>query len=162
MRHKQRDCVKTGIGQLVREIILLAKKYSAFISIEKLSRFKARGRTFNRKVMPIPFYIFRRILEARCFDSRITLNRVDAFHTSKWCIHCGAVGNGHAGSNYSLFRCKECGLTMNSDRKASVAVAVKSFLERDGITNDASFQISRKRVPVGGLIRSVTNGTRPT
>ncbi|MEM3186102.1 MAG: zinc ribbon domain-containing protein [Conexivisphaerales archaeon] len=138
MRHKQRNYVKTGIGQMVRDIILLAKRYNADISIEKLKRFKPKGRIFNRKVMTIPLALFRRILEARCFDHGIMLNRVDAYHTSKWCSHCGAVGNGHDGSIYSLFRCKECGQVVNADRKASLAVAIKTlvllkrFLTRNG------------------------------
>jgi IS605 OrfB family transposase len=161
MRHRRSDYVKTNIGQVVRELMILAKKYSADISIERLSRFKPKGKRFNRKVMSIPFYLFRRTLEARCFDDSVTLNRVDAYHTSKWCTRCGAVGKGHDGSNYSLFRCMECGLTMNSDRKASLAVAVKTFLERSGTSNENPFQISGRRVPVGGLIRHVTDATKP-
>ncbi len=152
MRHRQRNYVKTNIGQMVMEIMLLATKYEADVSIENLRRFKPKGRRFNRKAMTIPFYLFRRILEGRCFDKGITLNRVDAYHTSKWCSRCGAVGAGHDGANYSLFRCNECGLTMNADRKASVAVAVKTLLERNG-PDQKPFQISGRRVPVSGLIR---------
>ncbi len=154
MRHRQRDYVKTNIGQMVREIILLAKRYGAgTVSIESLSRFKPKGRTFNKKVMTIPFYTFRNTLEARCFDSGITLNRVDAYHTSKWCSRCGAVGEGHDVGNYSLFRCRECGLTTNSDRKASLAVAVKTLLERNDFPDKKTLQISGRRVPVSGLVR---------
>jgi IS605 OrfB family transposase len=153
MRHRERNCVETNLGQMVREIIHLAEKYEADVSIEKLSRFKPKGRRFNRKVMAIPFFLFKMILEARCFDNGITLNRVDAYHTSKWCTRCGAVGKGRDGGNYALFRCRECGLAMNSDRKASLAVTVKTFLERNSIPNQNSFQISGKRVPVNGLIR---------
>jgi len=68
-------------------------------------------------VMRIPFYAFRRNLEARCFDKGITLNIADSWHTSKWCSRCGAVGKSHDAANYSLFGCK-CGLVVNSDRKA--------------------------------------------
>jgi IS605 OrfB family transposase len=153
LRHRQRDFVETNLGQVVREIVLLAKSYDADVSIETLSKFKPKGRHFNKKAMTIPFRLFRRILEARCFDNGMTLNRVDAYHTSKWCTRCGAVGKGHDGSNYSLFRCRECGQVVNSDRKASLAVAVKAFLERSGFPNQNSFQISGKRVPVSGLIR---------
>jgi IS605 OrfB family transposase len=160
MRHRQRDFVRTNVGQMVREIILLAKRFDADISIERLSRFKPKGRSFNRKAMTIPFYLFRRILEGRCFDDGITLNRVDAYHTSKWCIRCGAVGAGHDGGNYALFRCKACGLVMNSDRKASVAVAVKTFLERNNSLNQEEFQISGRRVPVSGLLR-VSDAAEP-
>ena len=117
MRHRQRNFVYTNIGQMVREIILIAKRFEADIAIERLRRFSPKGRRFNKRVMTIPFFLFKKILEARCFDSGITLSRVDAYHTSKWCSHCGAVGKGHDGGNNSLFRCKECGQTVNADRK---------------------------------------------
>lgn len=153
MRHRQRDYVKTNIGQMAREIILLARRYEADVSIENLRRFKPKGRMFNRKAMTIPFYLFRRILEGRCFDNGIMLNRIDPYHTSKWCSRCGAVGAGHDGRNYSLFRCRKCGLTMNADRKASLAVAVKTLLERNGFLDRETLQISSRRVPVSGLMR---------
>ena len=160
MRHRQRDYVRTNIGQMVREMIILAKRYDADISVERLSRFKPKGRRFNRKVMTIPFHLFRSILEGRCFDNSITLNRVDAYHTSRWCTRCGAVGKGHDGGNYSLFRCRQCGQAVNSDRKASLAVAVKTLLERNGPNQD-TFQISGRRVPVSGLIRGVSDAPGP-
>ncbi|MDA4119354.1 MAG: transposase [Thaumarchaeota archaeon] len=154
LRHGNRNYVKTNIGQLVAEIIKSAKKYDAdTITIERLRRFKARGRRFNRRVMGIPFYLFRQILEGRCFDSGIKLSRVDPYHTSKWCTRCGAVGAGHSGGNYALYRCEECGQVVNSDRKASLAVAVKSLLERNGCSTIEAFQISGRRVPVSGLLR---------
>ncbi|MBI1972286.1 MAG: IS200/IS605 family element transposase accessory protein TnpB [Candidatus Aenigmarchaeota archaeon] len=146
----ERNFVKTNVGQITREIIKLATKYDADIAIEKLNRFKSKGRNFNRNVMRIPFFAFRRILEQRCFDNNIHLDIVDSWHTSKWCSHCGAVGNGHS-SNYALFRCK-CGQIVNSDRKASLAVAVKSLLEREGMEKGNS-QISRWRGSVNNLIR---------
>ncbi len=153
MRHRQRNFVRTNIGQMVREIIKLAEKYEADISMEYLAHFKPKGRMFNKRVMTIPFYIFRRILEGRCFDSGITLNRVDPYHTSKWCSRCGAVGRGHDQGNYSLFRCVACGQIVNADRKASLAVAVKTLLERNGPFDEKTFQISSRRVPVSGLMR---------
>ncbi|MCL4517776.1 MAG: zinc ribbon domain-containing protein [Thaumarchaeota archaeon] len=156
MRHRQRNFVYTNLGQMVREIILIASRFNADVCIERLSKFKPKGRIYNKKVLTIPSYIFRRILEARCFDSGIKLNRVDPYHTSKWCSRCGAVAkNGHDGKNYALFRCKECGLTVNSDRKASLAVAVKSLLERvNPNARSDMIQISNRRVPVNGLYRA--------
>jgi len=152
LKHKERDFVKTNLGQVVREIIKLAIKYNADISIEKLGRFGVKGRRFNRTVMRIPFFKFRQILEQRCFDYNIQLNIVDSWHTSKWCSHCGALAKGHS-SNYSLFKCK-CGQVVNSDRKASLAVAIKSLLERKDTTNTSnSIQISKWRGSVNNLIR---------
>ena len=146
--------VNTNLGQIVREIISLAVKYDADIAIEDLRRFDSKNRNFNRKVMRIPFRRFRQILEQRCFDNNIHLDIVDSWHTSKWCSRCGAVGKGHS-SNYSLFKCK-CGQIVDADRKASLAIAVKSLLERNrhGSNQTCSFQISSRRVPVNGLLRS--------
>ncbi len=154
-RYNERNFVKTNIGQMVREITNLAVKYDADIAIEKLERFSPKGKNFNRTVMRIPFFKFKQILEQRCFDNDIHLDIVDSWHTSKWCSHCGAVGNGHS-ANYSLFKCKECGQIVNSDRKASLAIAVKSLLERNkhGSNQTCFFQFSSRRVPVNGLLCS--------
>ena len=154
LKHKERDFVKTNLGQVVKEIIKLAIKYDADISIEKLKRFEPKGKRFNKTVMLITFYKFKQILEQRCFDNDIRLNIVDSWHTSKWCSHCGALTNGHS-ANYSLFKCKKCGQIVNSDRKASLAIAVKSLLERNShiLEPDISIQISKRRVDVTQLLR---------
>ncbi len=153
-RHDERNFVKNRIGEVVKDIINLALKYDADIAIENLKRFSPKGKKFNRQVMRIPFYAFRRGLEARCFDKGITLNTVDAYHTSKWCSHCGAVGKGHSGSVYTLFRCRKCGQVVNADRKASLAIAAKSLLERKHSPNQmTAFSLSSRRVPVSGLMR---------
>lgn len=52
MKHDQANYVRTNIGQLVREVILLARRHKADVSIENLRRFKPKGRVFNRKVCP--------------------------------------------------------------------------------------------------------------
>lgn len=148
----ERDFVNTNLGQIIKEIVKVANRFDAEISIEKLNRFGRKGRRFNRTVMRIPFFKFRQILEQRCFDNNIHLNIIDSWHTSKWCTHCGAVGEGHS-SNYSLFKCK-CGQIVNSDRKASLAIAVKSLLEREDTTNPSvSAQISKWRGSVNNLVR---------
>jgi IS605 OrfB family transposase len=158
LKHGERNFVKTNLGQLVKEIIRIAMRYDADIAVEKLMKFSPKGKKFNKEVMRIPFCRFKQILEQRCFDNDIHLDIVDSWHTSKWCSHCGALAKGHS-SNYSLFTCR-CGQVVNSDRKASLAVAVKSLLERNGhITNaDISTQISRRRVPVNALLRSDESG----
>jgi len=79
---------------------------------------------------------------------------VDAYHTSKWCPHCGAVNKGHS-SNYALYKCK-CGLVVNSDRKASLVIAVKSALVREhfqGQGPNLFSQFTRAGVSVNRLFR---------
>jgi len=154
LKAREHNFVKNRLGEVVRDITDMALGFDANIAIEKLKRFPAKGKRFNKEVMRIPFYAFKKLLESRCFDKGIALNVVDAFHTSKWCSHCGAVGKGHSG-NYSLFKCRKCGQIVNSDRKASLAVAVKSLLERSNqVFNQLVFQFSKRRVPVNGLLRS--------
>lgn len=156
LKTAEHDFVRTNLGQIVREVIKLAKRFDAEVSIENLSKFKPKGKRFNRTVMRIPFAEFKSILVQRCFDNNIPLNIVDSWHTSKWCSHCGAVGNGHA-TNYSLFKCKICGQIVNSDRKASLAIALKSLLERKHNPNQNCFQFSNGQVPVNGLLYSYEN-----
>jgi IS605 OrfB family transposase len=143
------------VGEIVRDITNLALEYDADIGIEDLKRFSPKNKKFNREVLRIPFYQFRMNLEARCFDKSITLHVVDAYHTSKWCSRCGAVAKSGHSSNYSLFKC-DCGQTVNSDRKASLAVAVKTLLVRNKehtLNKPASFQFTDRQVPVNGLLR---------
>lgn len=157
LKHKQRNFVKNRSGEVSKQIVVLAKRYGASVAIEKLS---IRGRKHgfskksNRKVNLIPYGKFKEFLTANSEKENVPLQIVDAYHTSKWCPHCGAVNNGHYSGNYSLYRCK-CGLTVNSDRKASLAIAVKSVLERavQDLTKPCFAQISNARVPVNGLVR---------
>lgn len=157
LRTRESDFVETNLGQMVKEIMNLAIRFDADIAIENLKKFKVKGRKFNKEVMKIPFFTFRQILSSRCFDNNITLNVIDSWHTSKWCPKCGAVGKGHDSSNYALFRCN-CGLVVNSDRKASYAIAVKSLLERKDSLDRKPSQISNRRVPVNGLVNSYEVG----
>jgi len=153
IRRKEHNFVKNRIGEVVRDITNMALKYNADIAIENLHRFSPKGKRFNREVMRIHFFTFKKILEQRCFDKNIKLDIVDAWHTSKFCSRCGAIGNGHDSSNYTLFRCKKCGVVVNSDRNASKNVALKSLLERENTANPKTFQISNRRVHVNGLMR---------
>jgi len=157
LRRREDNFVKNRIGEVVRDITNLALQHGADIAIERLRRFKPKGRKFNRQVLRMPTFQFRRTLESRCFDKGINLTVLDPYHTSKWCSHCGAVAkNGHT-QNYALFRCVKCGQVVNSDRKASLAVAVKALLARN-MTHDSNqaafFQFASRRVPVSGLLRS--------
>ena len=158
LANKQFNFVKTRSGQIAKEIVELAIEYNASIAIEKLT---IRGRkhrfnkSANRKINLIPYAQFRDFLMSNCTEYSVYLDQVDPYHTSKWCPYCGAVNKGHDSSNYALYRCKECGKVVNSDRKASLAVAIKSALVREhtqGLTNLFS-QFTRAKVPVNGLFR---------
>lgn len=160
LKRKQFDFVKTRSGQIAKEIVNLAKTYDAEITIENLKNVRGRTGKFNkkanRKISSIPYGKFKEFLKSNCEMFQIHFREVDPYHTSKWCSGCGAVNNGHYSGNFALYKCK-CGLIVNSDRKASLAVAVKSLLERNkthGLTILGSVQISKRRVPVNALLRS--------
>ncbi len=167
LKHDQNNFVKTRSGQVAKEIIHLAEKYNASVAIEKL-KFRAKRKKrvegekkFNRKaakkINTIPYGKLRDFLQSNSEKSQIPLDIPDAYHTSMWCPHCGSVNPGHDRSNYALYTCKTCGNIVNSDRKSSFVVAVKSLLERtyQGHTKPDSVQISRRRPPVTvvGLFR---------
>ena len=152
LKHKQNNFVKTRSGQIAKEITALARKYNASIAMEKLKNMRGkRGRInkkSNRKINRIPYAKFREFLKSNCEVFSIPIKEVDAYHTSKWCPHCGALNNGHHTGNHSLYKCTKCGLSVNSDRKASLAIAIKSVLERATIA-----QFSSTEAPVNGLVR---------
>jgi IS605 OrfB family transposase len=159
LKHKQFNFVKTRSGQIAKEIVNLAKSYDAYMSIEKLKNLNGRRGQFNKnankKINRIPYGKFREFIKSNCEMFQIPLYEVDAYHTSKWCSHCGAVNEGHKSGNHALYKCKECGLIVNSDRKASLAIAIKSVLERisHDFTKSTFVQISNTQAPVNGLLR---------
>ena len=161
LKIREHNFVKNRIGEVVRDITNLAIKYDADIAIENLKRFNPKGKRFNREVLRIPFYQFRKNLESRCLDRNIKLTVVDAYHTSKWCSHCGAVAKSGHSTNYALFKCSNCGQVVNSDRKASLAIAVKSLLVRNEHAPNQSifFQSTNRPVSVNGLLRSDAVGS---
>jgi IS605 OrfB family transposase len=161
LKTKERDFVRNRIGEIVRDITNLAAEFKAHVAVEKLKRFSPKSRRYNKEVLRIPFSLFRMNLESRCFDKNVKLTFVDAYHTSKWCSHCGAVAkSGHSPNSYTLFKCPTCGQVVNSDRKASLAIAVKSLLVRktnectETLKRGAFFQFTSRPVPVNGLLRS--------
>jgi IS605 OrfB family transposase len=157
LKRKQRNFVKNRSGEVAKQVVAVAEKYGASVAVERLS-IRGRKRMFrkksNREINLIPYGKLREFLSSDCEENCVLLQVGDAYHTSKWCPHCGAVNNVHYSANYSLYKCV-CGLTVNSDRKASLAIAVKAVLERktQDLTNPMFFQISSTRVPVNGLVR---------
>lgn len=160
LMNKQRNFVKTRSGQIAKQIINLAVEFKAYVAIEKLKNLRAVKGKMNkgarRKINIIPYDQFTEFLKSNGEMFNVPVVEIDPYHTSKWCPRCGAINNGHNSKNYALYVCKKCGLVVNSDRKASLCVGVKSVLERTkchGLTVCGSIQISRTQVPVNGLMR---------
>ena len=158
LKRKQANFVKTRSGQVAKEIINLAQSYNASIAIEKLNIQSRRGKLSkkaNKKINHIPYAQLREFLRPNCEMFETPLDQIDAYHTSKWCPHCGSVNPGHTSANYALYKCTNCGKVVNSDRKASKAIAIKSALERElsqDLTNLFT-QFSSAGVAVNQLFR---------
>lgn len=158
LKHKQANFIKTRSGQVAKEIVNIARSFNASIAIEKLSIRGRKGRfnkAANRKINRIPYAQLREFLMSNCEEFEAPLDQIDAYHTSKWCPYCGSVNPGHSSENYALYVCSNCGKAVNSDRKASKVIAIKSALEREhsqGLTNLFT-QFSSARVAVNQLFR---------
>ncbi|MGB9719250.1 MAG: RNA-guided endonuclease TnpB family protein [Candidatus Anstonellales archaeon] len=156
LKNKQRNFVKTRSGQIAKQIVSIAMRYKSSVAVERLKNIRAKRGMFNRKVNQkinlIPYGKFREFLRSNAEMFSIPIKEVDAYHTSKWCPMCGALNKGHKEGNYALYKCG-CGFTCNSDRKASLAIAVKSLLERTEYQYLNVVQISNRRAPVNGLLR---------
>lgn len=162
LKHKQRNFVKTRSGQVAKQIVNLAKEYDACIAVEKL-KIRAiktkKGQKGNsnkkgrKKINRIPYYQFNQFLESNGYIYYVSYKQYDAYHTSKNCLGCGAINPGHLSTNYSLYKCKKCDRIVNSDRQASLNIAVKSFLERNLQVATLRIQYSRKPVTVNSLLR---------
>jgi IS605 OrfB family transposase len=149
LRRKVRNINKNAVGEIAKEIHKIAERYQAKIVFERLHKFEAnKDKAFNRKVTLIPFKMLAMNTAMRSVDTGVPMSYVESYHTSKWCSGCGSVNPPHDSRNYAIYRCGNCGLIVNSDRKASLAVAVKKFAERKEY-----FQFSAKRVPVNALFR---------
>jgi len=151
---KERNFLKNRMYEVVKAITDMALKYNADIATEKL-KLNPKDKRFKSKslhIMSSTYIAFTKILKMKCFEKKIGLDFIDPWHTSRFCSHCGAVGSAHDTENYALFKCRSCGLVVNSDRNASKNIALKSLLERD-IFKIRIFQDSNRRVSVDGLIR---------
>ena len=158
LKRGQSNFVKTRSGQLAKEIVNFANANKAYIALETLKNLRGRKGKFrksaNRKINRIPYNKLIQFIESNCEMLEIPIHKIDPYHTSKWCPNCGAVNRGHTSANYSLYTCKRCGFIVNSDRKSSLTVAVKSVLERtDKGIKPPPVQFSSTGAPVNGLFR---------
>ncbi|GBE55376.1 putative transposase DNA-binding domain protein [archaeon BMS3Bbin15] len=178
LKHKQANFVKTRSAQIAKEIVNLALKYNASVAVEKLSirgrkhRLNRRAnRRANRKINHIPYAQFREFIKSNSSKYEIPFQPVDAYHTSKWCPRCGALNKGHSSNNYAIYKCNRCGMIVNSDRKASLAVAIKSALVRElqGLTRPfllsqftrAGVAVNQLFCPDDGVLSGAVHFTQP-
>ncbi|MGQ9469706.1 MAG: RNA-guided endonuclease TnpB family protein [Nitrososphaerales archaeon] len=124
LRRKENDYNATRCWQTAHEIVSLAERYNAFISIEDLKGLKkAKGnRKGNRKAKRMPYAKLRVALESVAGQNNRLVVAVYPRGTSHTCSVCGSKGI----RNGALFRCPKCGYEANADRNASVNIALRA------------------------------------
>jgi len=124
LRKRESNYTTTRCWQVVHEIVELAEKYNAFIAIEDLKHLRDAkcNRKGNRKSKRMPYHKFRVALESVAGQNGRLVVAVYPRGTSHICSRCGMKGN----RNKGYFKCPNCGYEANSDRNASVNVAIRA------------------------------------
>jgi IS605 OrfB family transposase len=78
LKKTERDFVRNRLGEIVKEITDMALRYDAEVSIENLKRFESLGKRANKKIMRIPFYKFKQLLE-RLSRNSTSVNILQAY-----------------------------------------------------------------------------------
>jgi IS605 OrfB family transposase len=124
LKKLERHYVATRCWQVAHEIVKLAERYNAFIAVEDLKGLKnAKGnRKGNRKAKRMPYHKFRAALESVAWQKGRLVVAVYPRGTSHICPRCGSKGL----RDKAVFHCPNCGYEANSDRGASVNIALRA------------------------------------
>ena len=155
LKRSETNFIKTRCYQVAWQVVKLAKEFGASVSIEKLHNLRSmRGqkrKEANKRINRIPYFKFFEALKSICVREGIAVIEVPPRNTSRTCYKCGTVDKrSRVGV---LFRCKNCGHTVNADRNASVNIASRAVETTIG-TMASSNQISTGRVVVNRPLRS--------
>ena len=149
IRRNQRNFVNTRSWQVATDVVKLALKYNANISIEDLKRLKtgrrlrnSKGKKVNKLINRIPYARFFHALDCIALRNNILVSRVTPHYTSQRCYKCGNITKKNL-VKYSLFRCVGCGFTAHRDRLASVNVANPVLERKDLVSTANSVQTSK-------------------
>jgi len=126
LKSKQSDFVKTRSEQIAWEIVRIAKQFGAMVAIENIRNLRShnKGRKFNGLVCRIPYAKFFSALNNICIRESIKTIKVSPRHTSQECPVCHMIDKRNRKN--SVFKCIGCGRTLNSDRNASLNIALRA------------------------------------
>lgn len=124
LKRYENNYTHTRCYQVAHEIVNIAVQYNAFIALEDLKHLnRAKGnRKSNRKTKRMPYHKFRVALESVAAQNGIMVTSVNPEYTSQICSRCGMKGIRRG----PYFRCPNCGYEANSDRNASVNIAIRA------------------------------------
>jgi IS605 OrfB family transposase len=144
------ECFKTAW-----KIIRLAKQFNSNIAIEKLHNCRTRRGQFNkkanRKVNKIPYFKLFSAIKSIAIREQIEIIEVEPKNTSRTCYKCGIVRKENRKG--AVYDCS-CGHISNSDRNASVNIALRAINDHTIQTIVGSNQIPQGRMAVNPSLRS--------
>jgi len=122
LSRRQRNYTRTRCWQLAGDLVMLAKRFDARITIERLKHLRKRrgewGKRSRKCVNRIPYRFLRFTIEHKAIQEGIIVKAVSARYTSQTCPRCGLVDKANR-RNFHYFRCVRCGFEANPDRVAS-------------------------------------------
>ena len=125
----QRNYTRTRCWQLAGELVELAKRFDARITIERLKHLRKRrgewGKRSRKRVNRIPYGFLRFAIEHKAAQEGVVVEVVSARYTSQTCPLCGLVDRANR-RNHRYFMCVRCGFEANADRVASLNICCRA------------------------------------
>ena len=95
---------------------------------------KGKGRRFNRIVSNMPYYQLTSMIEHKANWNGVRVLKIPEAYTSKTCSKCGSRNTSR--QKQSLFKCKDCGFSLNADLNGSRNILKRSneYILSDGVS----------------------------
>ncbi|MEM2875065.1 MAG: transposase [Candidatus Hadarchaeales archaeon] len=128
------------LHNISKEIVNMAKQKNAAIAIEKLEKIKKskpRQRSREKYFLSLGDYAkLAQFISYKAKKEGIAVIEISPEYTSRVCSHCGSINTERPYKkpnalrpSWSLFKCNDCGVELNSDYNAACNIAKKGLDE---------------------------------
>lgn len=132
---RENSRLKHKFNRISKSIVFIAKGLDRGIKLENLYKFEKYDKVLQQIVnRNWEFAELQVMIEKRAHRNGIDVLYVDPAYTSSRCCLCGGVGD----RNRKIFRCSECGFTLNADVNAAYNIS-----QRNGVSSNI-FQTETK------------------
>jgi len=122
---KERNIVRNILHHISKEIIQLAKKDGAIITIGDLKGIrkyvKKKGKRIRRIVFNMPYYTLTQMIKYKAEQAGVQVFTINEANTSITCHNCGNK-NKKQRKSQGLFSCSRCGLQYNADLNGAMNI----------------------------------------
>ena len=118
----------TWVNHNISKKIVNCREGTIVIENIKGIRKNSKGRRFNFWLHNWSFFQLQSFIEYKAIMNGKRIMKVNPYHTSKSCSHCGELGS----RSKSFFVCLHCGYSLNADLNASFNLA-KHHSISDGV-----------------------------